>query len=174
MNKKTIFCLVLCALFAQPALANKVYKCKNAQGGVSYQDSPCTQSNQSVSSWSANKNTARTMTLTPRDGHYSVDGQVNGQNLVFTVDTSASFVVIPQAMAATAQLSCQGQASADASNGGSGGCTTTINSLTFGPFNLRAVHALLLPNATQPLLGMNVLRQLNMTQDNGEMRLTTK
>ena len=175
MKIKVIVLFALCVLFSQTALAAKVYKCKNAQGGISYQDSACAQANQPVSAWNTNKSNPRTLTLKAGEGgHYSVDGQVNGQTVVFVVDTGASFVAIPQAMAVAAQLNCQNQTTSDTANGTTSGCTTTIGVLTFGPFTLREVTAVLLPNLAQPLMGMNVLKQFNIIQENGEMRLTAK
>lgn len=175
MKIKGIVLFALCVLFSQSALAAKVYKCKNPQGGVSYQDSACGQANQPVATWNSSKSNPRSLTLKAGEGgHYSVDGQVNGQTVVFVVDTGASFVAIPQAMAGAAHLSCQTPATSETANGTTSGCTTSISVLSFGSFTLREVTAVLLPNLTQPLLGMNVLKQFNITQENGEMRLTAK
>lgn len=175
MKIKGVILFALCVLFSQATLAAKVYKCKNAQGGISYQDSTCGQANQPVSTWNSTKSNPRTLTLKAGDaGHYTVDGQVNGQTVVFVVDTGASFVAIPQAMAGAAHLSCQNPATSETANGTTSGCTASIGVLNFGSFTLREVTAVLLPNLAQPLLGMNVLKQFNITQENGEMRLTAK
>jgi predicted aspartyl protease len=36
------------------------------------------------------------------------------------------------------------------------------------------VDAVVMPNLAQPLLGMNVLKQFRVEQDNGQMRLSRK
>ena len=41
-----------------------------------------------------------------------------------------------------------------------------------GQFLFKDVPAMIAPNLGQPLLGMNVLQQFRIEQDNGEMRLT--
>jgi clan AA aspartic protease (TIGR02281 family) len=59
-------------------------------------------------------------------------------------------------------------------NGTTDACSTTIEKLNFGPFEIKDVMAVIAPNLTQPLLGMNVLQQLKIAQDKGEMRLSTR
>jgi clan AA aspartic protease (TIGR02281 family) len=59
-------------------------------------------------------------------------------------------------------------------NGSIEGCKTTIQKLNFGPFFINDVIAVIAPNLTQPLLGMNVLQQLKIEQEQGEMRLSMR
>ena len=59
-------------------------------------------------------------------------------------------------------------------NGSIKGCSTTIKKLNFGPFVIKDVMAVIAPNLSQPLLGMNVLQQLKIAQEKGEMRLSTR
>ena len=59
-------------------------------------------------------------------------------------------------------------------NGTTQGCTVTIEKLKFGHFTLHYVDAVVMPNLGQPLLGMNVLKQFRVEQDNGQMRLSRK
>ena len=42
----------------------------------------------------------------------------------------------------------------------------------FGHFTLHYVDAVVMPNLSQPLLGMNVLKQFRVKQNNGQMRLS--
>lgn len=154
---------------------SKVYKCKNAQGGMSYQGSPCAQNTQPVSSWSAKKNVERTMVLTPKDnGHYFLDSQINNQSLTFLIDTGASSVALPKSLADVAHLNCKSTIMVSTANGNVQACTTTITTLTFGPFTLHDVEATINPTLDQPLLGMNVLKQFQISQENGEMRITAR
>lgn len=173
--KPLILIAMLVALSGSAYAESKVYKCKNAQGGISYQDSACAQSTQPVSSWASQKHSNRNLVLKSKDGgHFFVDTQINGQTVVFMIDTGASFVSIPQSIATAAQLSCTTPATTGTANGSTNGCTATISALNIGPFLLRELTVLILPNLTQPLLGMNALKQFNITQENDEMRITGK
>lgn len=176
MKMKGMICFSLCLLLVPSAwAASKVYKCKNAQGAISYQDVPCTQPTDSVSTWDAKKGSSGNITLNVGEGgHYFVDARVNGQNMQFVVDTGASFVAIPIAMGMAAQLTCQDASTANTAGGPTTGCSTTIGTLSFGPFTLSGVKAVLLPSLSQPLLGMNVLRQFNISQEGDRMRITAK
>jgi aspartyl protease family protein len=173
--KRLILIAMLTALSGSVYAESKVYKCKNAQGGISYQDSACAQSTQPVSSWATSKHATRSLVLKAKDGgHFFVDSQINAQTVVFMIDTGASFVSIPQSVASAAQLSCQTPATTDTANGAANGCTATISALNIGPFLLREITVLILPNLAQPVLGMNALKQFNITQENDEMRITGK
>ena len=59
---KTIYQLLsaatLIALSISPGSADTVHKCKNAQGKMLYQKTPCTENVQEVSSWTP-KNTVK-------------------------------------------------------------------------------------------------------------------
>jgi clan AA aspartic protease (TIGR02281 family) len=59
-------------------------------------------------------------------------------------------------------------------NGVTQGCTVVIPKLKFGHFILRNVDAVVMSNLSQPLLGMNVLKQFRVEQENGQMRLSRK
>lgn len=83
-------------------------------------------------------------------------------------------VALPLATAVSAGLTCQGKGLMKTGNGVAQVCTTTIEKLKFGHFTLRYVQAVVMPNLSQPLLGMNVLKQFRVEQDNGEMRLSKK
>ena len=59
-------------------------------------------------------------------------------------------------------------------NGDVGGCSTTITELKLGKGNLvlKDVTAVIMPNLSQPLLGMNVLGQFNIEQKESEMQIS--
>jgi clan AA aspartic protease (TIGR02281 family) len=107
-------------------------------------------------------------------GHYFIDGSVNDSYLNFVVDTGASVVALPMATAANAGVRCQGKALVQTGNGVIQACTATIEKLRFGNFTLHYVQAMVAPNLAQPLLGMNVLKQFRVEQDNGQMRLSRR
>jgi aspartyl protease family protein len=109
-----------------------------------------------------------------RNGHYFVDGAINDQFLNFVVDTGASSVAVPQGIAYASGLHCMGQVRMQTGNGISSACTTVIQKFRFGNFTLTNVDAIIAPNLSQPLLGMNVLKRFRVEQDNGQMRLSKK
>jgi aspartyl protease family protein len=159
--------------FIMPAWSGVIYKCKNPQGRLLYQERPCTQESKSVSSWGSASGAPLVM-VQDNNGHYFVDGTINEHKLNFVIDTGASLVSIPQGLANSAGLSCQRRVTMRTGNGEVNVCTTIIQLLKFGSFALQNVEAVIAPNLDQPLLGMNVIKQFRVEQDSGEMRLSTK
>ncbi len=177
--------LVVAALLSSGASAGTIYKCKNAAGVLLYQEKPC-EAAEAVSSWAAtsttavesdsnDKNANPTLVIGQgRGGHYFIDGAVNDNYVNFVIDTGATYVALPLNMAASAGLKCQGVSMIKTGNGTTQVCNTTLQKLKIGQFTLRYVDAVVMPNLSQPLLGMNVLKQFRVEQDNGEMRLSKK
>lgn len=173
-------------LVSAAANADAVHKCKDAHGQVRYQAEPCARTDQAVSSWAtrdtkvereAGGESKPRQALVLRqqgNGHYMVDGAVNGKPLNFIVDTGASAISLPRDFAYMANMSCTEQIKVQTANGSSSACMGVVAKLKIGPFLLRDVPAFLAPNLQQPLLGMNVLGRFRIEQDNGEMRLTPK
>jgi aspartyl protease family protein len=160
-------------LLAPSAWAGTIYKCKSPGGALLYQEKPCAEESKSVASWGSASGSPLVM-IQGDNGHYYVDGTVNDQKLNFVIDTGASLVSLPQGLANAAGLLCQRQSMAHTANGLTRTCTTTIQTLKFGTFTLKNVEAMISPNLSQPLLGMNVLKQFRVEQDSGEMRLLMK
>ncbi|MDD4977044.1 MAG: TIGR02281 family clan AA aspartic protease [Gallionella sp.] len=185
---KTIISLAVlfAGLYVVPANADVVHKCKDAQGQMRYQASPCARTDQSVSSWATREMTVeqepgaepkakQALVLRQQgNGHYMVTGAVNGKPLNFIVDTGASAISLPRDLAYMANMSCTEQIKVQTANGSSSACMGIISKLKIGPYLLRDVPAFMAPNLNQPLLGMNVLQRFRIEQDNGEMRLTPK
>ena len=163
-----------------------IYKCKNQQGDLLYQKSPCKENVQTISSWTAaakvqppahkleKKNKGEFIIKQNSNGAYFLDGAINGKALTFVIDTGASFVSLPSSVAHGARISCKDKVDMQTANGSIKGCSTTIKKLNFGPFVIKDVMAVIAPNLSQPLLGMNVLQQLKIAQEKGEMRLSTR
>lgn len=180
----TLVCLI--GACGTPASAEVVHKCKDAQGQMRYQSSPCARSDQAVSSWAtremaveqepgAEPKAKQALVLRQQgNGHYMVTGAVNGKPLNFVVDTGASALSLPRDFAYMANMSCSEQIKVQTANGSSSACMGIVSKLRIGPYMLRDVEAFIAPNLNQPLLGMNVLRRFRIEQDNGEMRLTPK
>jgi clan AA aspartic protease (TIGR02281 family) len=180
------FALIV-GLFMCPVWADGVvHKCKDPQGEMIYQASPCARTDVTVSSWTSQtqvieqteggepQNNRALVLKQQGNGHYFVDGVINGKPLNFVVDTGASVVSIPRATAYAASMSCKDQVLMQTANGASSVCTSVIARLKVGPFLLKDVSAMIVPNLSQPLLGMNVLQRFRIEQDNGEMRLSAK
>jgi len=163
-----------------------IYKCKNQQGDLLYQKSPCKVNVETISSWTAVakapapspkpeiKSKAEFIIKQGSNGSYLLEGAVNGKALSFVVDTGASFVSIPTSVAREARISCKDEVDMQTANGSIKGCSTTIKKLNFGPFFIEDAIAVIAPNLSQSLLGMNVLQQLKIAQEKGEMHLSTR
>jgi clan AA aspartic protease (TIGR02281 family) len=176
---------ILCFTGAS-ATAGTIFKCKNAAGVMLYQEKPCDKEVQSVSSWASTTTKVEVDADTPgaesktlvlgqgQGGHYYIDGSVNDNYLNFVVDTGATVVALPMSIATSAGLKCKQAIMMSTANGNAQGCLTTIDRLKIGQFTLRYVDAVVQPNLGQPLLGMNVLKQFRVEQDNGQMRLSKK
>lgn len=171
-------------LLAPASSAGTIYKCKSAQGVLLYQEKPCAEENKPVTSWSSSSDSSveEEGGASPNplvigqgnNGHYMVSGSVNGQDLIFMVDTGASYVTLPQWIGHSAGAKCLATGTMQTGNGTTNVCATLIKKLRIGNFVLKDVEALIAPNLNQPLLGMNVLKRFRVEQDGGEMRLSKK
>lgn len=101
-----------------------------------------------------------------RDGHYVFPGEINGQPVSFLLDTGATLVSVPSRLGDTLGLRPGAPMQAVTANGTVTTHVTRIESLAFGPFELRGVPASLNPGmrGEQILLGMSVLKHLEFTQ----------
>ncbi|UJF24548.1 retroviral-like aspartic protease family protein [Suttonella sp. R2A3] len=108
-----------------------------------------------------------------QDGHYRVDGLINGYPVVFMLDTGASGVALNEALAKKIGLEKGMRGQSSTANGLTHNWITHIDLLDMGGIQVRDVRASILPNMDdEVLLGMNVLGQLNIQQSNGELRLS--
>ncbi|WP_245619695.1 TIGR02281 family clan AA aspartic protease [Methylomicrobium agile] len=170
----------LTALAMQPSFAAQIYKCKNPEGRLLYQKTPCAAKTEALSSFQTGKippskapETPAPLLLTQHgSGHYFVDGAINGKPLVFVIDTGASVVSLPRDEASAAGIVCKAKAVMDTANGRAEVCTAVIPELRFGHFLVKDAEGMIVPNLSQPLLGMNILRNFKIAQDQGEMRIS--
>jgi len=189
MMPRTFFvisCVLVLLLSGGNAWAQgKIYKCKNQQGSLIYQESPCTQDVQTITSWASpevkqpenetDKNFSGTLIVKQGiNGNYFLGGSVNGKTLTFVVDTGATYVSLPSSLALSAQIYCQNKILMQTANGQASACTAVIPKLKFGPFLIKNAAATISPNLTQPLLGMSALQQFKMEQENGELRISSR
>ena len=178
MHKQTFTLIATFLLFALSHsvwAADKIYKCKNTKGILIYESFPCTENVETINTWTIINEIKlqKELVIKQNDfGQYISEGTVNEQAVAFIVDTGASKVSLPPSVAQAARLNCQNQVIIDTANGLTQACTITIPKFKFGSFVMHNVLAFIVPNLSRPLLGMNVLQQFKIAQDQGEMRIS--
>lgn len=114
------------------------------------------------------------LTLTPaRNGNFYVDGRINGHAVRFMIDTGATAVAVPDRLRWELGLSRGRFLKGKTAAGLAGMYETQIETLSIGPIELHDVPAVLYPDAADEtvLLGMSALRELYLSQQNGQMIL---
>jgi clan AA aspartic protease (TIGR02281 family) len=108
-----------------------------------------------------------------RDGHFHIDGTIQGAPVRFLIDTGASTVSISQQLANRIGLECDVAATYRTANGLVQGCNSRVKDLEFGPFRIGNASVAILPNLTsEALLGMNALRKVRMEQQADKLRMS--
>lgn len=108
------------------------------------------------------------------EGHFFVQGTINGKAVFFVVDTGASSVVLPKPVADKIGLGGDNRTGmAYTAAGPVMVSRATIDSLVLGPIHLAKVEAAINPSdfSGLVLLGMSALRQVQMSQDGGRLIL---
>ncbi len=108
-----------------------------------------------------------------RQGHYLVNGQIDGQDVTFLLDTGATQVAVPSAVAERLGLARGAPIVISTANGRATGHRTRLASLRLGDIELRDVAALIAPgmDGDEVLLGMSALQQLEFSQKGGTLVL---
>ncbi len=111
--------------------------------------------------------------LSNGQGHFVADGAINGRRVLFMLDTGATDVAIPEALARDLDLARGAAVQLSTANGRTQGYRTLLDSLQLGDIHLRDVRALVVPglDGQGVLLGMSALKQLEFTQRGGTMLL---
>ncbi|TLX55255.1 TIGR02281 family clan AA aspartic protease [Stutzerimonas nosocomialis] len=106
-------------------------------------------------------------------GHFVATGQINGEDVVFLLDTGATDVAMPQGLAERLNLEHGRPVQVQTANGPATGYRTVLGTLSLGEIVLHDVRALVVPGfpGEQVLLGMSALRQLEFTQRAGTLVL---
>src|SRR5690606_37306849 len=106
-------------------------------------------------------------------GHFVVDGFINGEKVTFLLDTGATDVAIPAELAENLELTRGAPVLLNTANGQSTGYRTVLDSLKLGDIELHDVRAIVAPGfrGDEILLGMSALKQLEFTQRAGTLVL---
>lgn len=107
------------------------------------------------------------------EGHYVADGEINGQAVVFLLDTGASRVALSAGLAEQLGLAHGAAVSVQTANGATKAYQTRLDSVRLGTIEVRDVSALITDglNSGTVLLGMSFLKQLEFTQRGNQLTL---
>jgi aspartyl protease family protein len=109
-----------------------------------------------------------------RTGHYVASGTINGHPVEFMLDTGATDVSIPAAVADRIGLQRGRRAWYQTANGTISAWQTRLDEIRLGPLRLGPVAASINPNSSDDdavLLGMSFLRQLDFSQQGNTLTL---
>lgn len=101
-----------------------------------------------------------------RRGHYVANGTINGQPVVFFLDTGATIVSIPEPVARRLNLQRGVEMLASTANGTVTTYSAELDSVAVGDIELHRVRASINPQmqSDEILLGMSFLKHLEFTQ----------
>lgn len=107
-----------------------------------------------------------------RDGHYYLDGAINGQPLRFLVDTGASYVSVGADFARSAGLPQGIPGYFSTANGNVEGRIVKNQRVSVAGFDVSGLSVAVMPAAAeQGLLGQNFLRNFEVSQSGGQLIL---
>jgi aspartyl protease family protein len=111
-----------------------------------------------------------------RDGHYRAPGRIDGHPVDFLVDTGATEVAIPQALASAIGLRAGRAFQAQTANGPTVAYATRLASVSLGGLEARGVAGTIIanPGSEEVLLGMSFLSRFDIAISDGEMRLRAR
>ncbi|NOY17511.1 MAG: TIGR02281 family clan AA aspartic protease [Gammaproteobacteria bacterium] len=101
-----------------------------------------------------------------RYGHYVASGRINGQPVVFMLDTGATDVAVPTRIAKQLGLKRGRKRVYQTANGPIMAYTTVLDQVRLGNIEVRNVRASINPDMSgeEVLLGMSFLKQLDFSQ----------
>jgi len=108
-----------------------------------------------------------------RSGHYVASGLINGQSVVFMVDTGASDISIPDGVARRLGLKRGRQLTYQTAKGPAIVYSTVLSGVSLGPISLKQVRASINPNVDgdEILLGMSFLKHIEFSQQGRTLTL---
>jgi len=107
-------------------------------------------------------------------GHYVASGLIDGEPVVFLLDTGATDVALSSTLADRLGLRRGLSVTSMTANGSVTGWMTTLDLVQLGPIRLHKVRALIMPSMgdDEVLLGMSFLKHLQWSQRGGELVLS--
>ncbi len=108
-----------------------------------------------------------------RQGHYVTSGYINNQPVTFLLDTGATDVAVPEAIANQIGLQKGQPVRVGTANGTAVAYRTEIDQLRIGELRLNNLRASVLPGmkSNQILLGMSALKQVSFSQVGDELTI---
>jgi len=107
-----------------------------------------------------------------RDGHYYLDGMVNGVPLTFMIDTGATYVSVSEQFARSARLPPGVAGYFSTANGSVEGKIVKDQDVAAEGFRISGLSVAVTPlGGKKGLLGQNFLRRFEVSQSAGVMRL---
>jgi len=114
----------------------------------------------------------RAMVVLERDrsGHYLAEGAINGQPVLFLVDTGATDVAVSERAARALGLDFGPRVRVQTAAGPAPAWMTRLDRVTVGGLDLADVRATITPGlGEQALLGMSFLRNFSIRQDGEQL-----
>jgi aspartyl protease family protein len=107
------------------------------------------------------------------DGHFHWPGRVNGVAVDFLVDTGATGTALPLALAQRAGLTLEGAMRSSTAGGVVEGRIARADIALQGGVVAERLRVVVLPRLEAPLLGMDVISKLRLSQSDGVLTLET-
>ncbi len=129
--------------------------------------------NQSVSTLSLDGDIKELVLQRNRMGHYVANGSINSQPVTFMLDTGATDVAIPQAIAQRLNLKRGPTATYRTANGSAQAYLTWLDNISLGDIRLSNIRATIIPGykSEEILLGMSFLKHLEFSQRGNTLTL---
>lgn len=105
------------------------------------------------------------------DGHYYIQGYVNGFPVVFMIDTGAAVTTLPTNIARNSGIKAGTVFVSSTAGGKETGALSSGNLVKVGPYIFQDVRVLALQNLGFPILGMDVLNRFQIGLSDGVMLL---
>ncbi|HMW23043.1 MAG TPA: TIGR02281 family clan AA aspartic protease [Burkholderiaceae bacterium] len=105
------------------------------------------------------------------DGHFHWPATVHGVAVEFLVDTGATTTALPAAVAEAAGLVRGAPVRSSTAGGEVWGYESRADLLLQGGLRVQRLRVTVLPDLASPLLGMDILGRLHLTQRQGELRI---
>ncbi len=103
------------------------------------------------------------------NGHFYLPGSIENEPVTFMVDTGATVTSISSTVARQAGIHGCKEVQFQTANGAAAGCLALVPRMTLGNFTLQNITVAVMPNMEINLLGANVLRNFQISQNDSGM-----